>query len=245
LAKNKSDTMKAKETKKKPAPEPVKDLKSITFSMSVDDTRTRAEFMADALLGGGNVSNASLIKLFHLNGNELDLDACIRTLKVTAKRVDDGDNSGLEGMLSAQAMALNSVFVNLAGRANDTNHMQQMETFMRLALKAQNQCRATIDTLAQIKNPRQTVITKQANISNGPQQVNNTSNQISEQESKIPENSETSQNKLLSHEEAETPYLDTRTEGQTSGDNPGMAAVDTLNRAKNQSRKSYSINQRG
>ena len=31
--------------------EPVKDLKSITLNMSVDDTRTRAEFMADAILG--------------------------------------------------------------------------------------------------------------------------------------------------------------------------------------------------
>ena len=43
---------------------------------------------------------------------------------------------------------------------------------MRLALKAQAQCRATIETLAALKNPP-IVIARQANISNGPQQVNN------------------------------------------------------------------------
>jgi hypothetical protein len=43
---------------------------------------------------------------------------------------------------------------------------------MRLALRAQNQCRATLETLAAIKNPP-VVFAKQANIANGPQQVNN------------------------------------------------------------------------
>ena len=43
---------------------------------------------------------------------------------------------------------------------------------MRLALKAQAQCRSTIETLAAIKNPP-VVFARQANIANGPQQVNN------------------------------------------------------------------------
>ena len=42
---------------------------------------------------------------------------------------------------------------------------------MRLALKAQSNCRATAETVAFIRNPR-TVFANQANISNGPQQVN-------------------------------------------------------------------------
>jgi hypothetical protein len=46
------------------------------------------------------------------------------------------------------------------------------ESFMRMALKAQSQCRATLETLAAIKNPP-VVITRQANIAQGPQQVNN------------------------------------------------------------------------
>ena len=238
--------MKAKETKKKPAPEleEAKNPESLTLCMNENDKRTEAEFVCDEFLGMGSVGNAILIKSFRPGGQVLDLDACVRTLRVSAKKVSEGDNSGLEGMLSAQAMALNSVFINLAGRANDTNHMQQMETFMRLALKAQNQCRATIDTLAQIKNPRHTVITKQANITNGPQQVNNTLNQITEPENKISENSETSQNKLFSHEDTENPYMDSRAASKASEDNSAMATMDTINRASNRSRQSNSINQR-
>lgn len=44
---------------------------------------------------------------------------------------------------------------------------------MKLALRAQNQCRATLQTLSELKNPRPVAFVKQANISNGPQQVNN------------------------------------------------------------------------
>jgi hypothetical protein len=45
---------------------------------------------------------------------------------------------------------------------------------MRLALKAQGQCRATVETIATIKNPP-VVFAKQVNITSGPQQVNNAS----------------------------------------------------------------------
>jgi len=219
--------------------EPVKNPEHLTLKMDIEDKRTKAEFMVDTLLECGNITNANLIKSFHLY-KELDLDACVRTVKATAKKVNEGNNADLEGMLSSQAMALNSVFTSLATRANNANLMPHMETYMRFALKAQNQCRATIDTLAQIKNPRHTVITKQANISNGPQQVNNTLNQITEQESKISKNSETGQNKLLSHEQAESPNMDTRPESQTSGDNPAMATMGKVNRANHRSRESKS-----
>jgi len=229
--------------KKKTVPtkaEPVKNPEILTLNMDIDDKRTRAEFVADELLRGGGVSNALLIKHFHLICAELDLDACVRTLKATAKQVTDGDNSDLEGMLSAQAMALNSVFTNLARRANDTNHMQQLETFMRLALKAQNQCRATIDTLAQIKHPRQTVFARQANIANGHQQVNNTLNQGTEQQPLSLKNSEIAQNKLLSHEQEKGERLDSGKAGAASGDHQAMATLGKVNRANNRRRESQS-----
>ena len=41
-------------------------------------------------------------------------------------------------------------------------HLPAAETYMRLALKAQSQCRATLETLANIKNPP-TVFARQAN----------------------------------------------------------------------------------
>jgi hypothetical protein len=52
-------------------------------------------------------------------------------------------------------------------------YMNATETYLRLALKAQGQCRATLETLAVIKNPQPVAFVRQANIAHGPQQVNN------------------------------------------------------------------------
>ena len=69
----------------------------------------------------------------------------------------------------------NSFVGNLARRAalNMGEYMYAAETYLRLALKAQGQCRATLETLAVIKNPQPIAFVRQANIAHGPQQVNN------------------------------------------------------------------------
>ncbi len=55
---------------------------------------------------------------------------------------------------------------------NAGEYLDATDRYMRLALKAQAQCRATLETLAKIKNPP-TLFAQQANIAHGPQQVNN------------------------------------------------------------------------
>ena len=94
--------------------------------------------------------------------------------KAQGDAVNAGDLGAAERMLSAQAAALNAIFGELARRAalNMGEHLGAAETYMRLALKAQSQSRATIETLATIKNPP-TVYARQVNVANGPQQVNN------------------------------------------------------------------------
>ena len=88
--------------------------------------------------------------------------------------VKGGDLSEVERKLVAQADTLDAIFNDMARRAalNAGEYLHATETYMRLALKAQSQCRATIETLANIKNPP-VVIAKQANIAGGAQQVNN------------------------------------------------------------------------
>jgi hypothetical protein len=89
--------------------------------------------------------------------------------------VNRGDLAAAETILVGQAAALNALFAELARRAglNMGEHLGAAETYMRLALKAQGQCRATFETLAAIKNPP-VVYARQANINNGgQQQVNN------------------------------------------------------------------------
>ena len=105
---------------------------------------------------------------------ELEITETHEAVAESAAKVRSGDMSGPEEILIAQATALNSIFTELAPRSghNMGDYIQASERYMRLALKAQAQCRATIETLAAMKNPP-VIIARQANISNGPQQVNN------------------------------------------------------------------------
>ncbi len=80
-------------------------------------------------------------------------------------------------MLTSQASALNSIFTELSRRAanclfdGSPGTFERTEAYLRMAMRTQSQCRMTLDTLGTIKNPP--VFAKQANIANGPQQVNN------------------------------------------------------------------------
>lgn len=77
----------------------------------------------------------------------------------------------VEAMLMLQAIGLQTLSARLIERrANE--HIPGFETNMRMALRAQNQCRTTLETLAGIKNPP-VVYARQANVTTGPQQVNN------------------------------------------------------------------------
>lgn len=76
-------------------------------------------------------------------------------------------------MLLSQATALQSIFASLANKAQSQGMLNQYQNFMTLALKAQSNSRATLQTLLELKFPRTTAFVKQANITTGAQQVNN------------------------------------------------------------------------
>lgn len=105
---------------------------------------------------------------------EIDITEAVSVMREKADNVKSGDNSELEATLTAQAVSLDAIFNELARRAalNMGEYLQATESYMRLALKAQSQCARTIEVLAAMKNPP-VVFAKQANIANGPQQVNN------------------------------------------------------------------------
>lgn len=105
---------------------------------------------------------------------EADINVLIDELRTQFDTVENGDLQYCESMLVGQANALQAIFVNLARRAVNQQYLNHYETYLRLALKAQNQSRMTLETLATIKNPPM-VFAKQANINQGSgnQQVNN------------------------------------------------------------------------
>jgi len=104
---------------------------------------------------------------------ELTVNALIDELQRHCDAANIGNLAREEAMLVAQAHTLDAIFNTLARRASGQEHLKNWETFMRLALKAQSQCRTTIETLAAIKNPQPVAFVRQANIAAGPQQVNN------------------------------------------------------------------------
>jgi len=155
---------------------------------------------------------------------EQSIGDLIDTLLSSINEVSGGDMGRCEAMLLGQAHALQSIFMNLSRRANAQEYMKNFEIYLRLALKAQSQCRATLETLATIKNPP-VIYAKQANIANGPQQVNN-GTAPSSHTGKI----ENEQSKLLEVQHGN--YLDTRPAGTAIGADSKLATVGEINRAK-------------
>jgi len=95
--------------------------------------------------------------------------------------------------------------------------MPKLETYLRLALKAQGQCRATLETLAEIKNPQPTAFITQQNIGVN-QQVNNDAMPLAHGKIK------NQPNELLTENYHGT-TLDNRAAGATSRKDKAMATV--------------------
>lgn len=79
-----------------------------------------------------------------------------------------------ETILATQAVTLDALYHAVLARAQQCGNVYHIfEKYLRLALKAQNQCRSTLIALQEIRCPRPIQYVGQANISAGPQQVNN------------------------------------------------------------------------
>jgi hypothetical protein len=98
-------------------------------------------------------------------------DLC-EELNKHVQAVHAGDLSRAEEMLIAQAHSLQTIFTALSFRANNAQYLNQFQAYMSLALKAQAQCRATLQALVEVKYPKQVQFVQQQNIGVN-QQVNN------------------------------------------------------------------------
>ena len=101
-----------------------------------------------------------------------DVNALTKILSQQTADVVGGNMTRPESMLLSQAHTLDALFNSLVMKGLGQTHMPHYESFLRLAYKAQSQCRSTLQTLSDIKNPS-VVYAKQANITNGNQQINN------------------------------------------------------------------------
>ena len=187
-----------------------------------DQAREYARMMVSPELAAYRVlssadSMGSMVKMW----GGIDVPSLTDVLRDQAAAVNRGELNHIEAMLMNQATALQSLYARLTERAMGQDHMPNFEGFMRMALRAQNQCRATLETLAAIKNPP-IVFAKQANINqgNGNQQVNNGTSDPASRAGEIINQP----NELLEAQHGER--MDTGTAGATIVKNPAMATVD-------------------
>jgi len=175
--------------------------------------KSKSEYLSTAVIESFGVSI----------GDDFNFPSTIKTLEKTIQQIKSGDLSKIEEMYISQAMALEMMFTSLARRAKAQEKLLQYETHMRFALKAQNQCRATLQALVQLKQPSNTTFVKQANIAQGHQQVNN-----------LAEKNITPQNELLEDNYAQ---LDTGTTTTPKGIDTTLEALGKINRRKNTGRQ--------
>jgi len=143
-----------------------------TFYLQGDPKKSTERQIADLTYGpefraicGGESFNKNIRE-------GLGLNDILSTLRESVAEVKAGKMDRVESTLITQANTLDLVFNSLLRRASCQEMLPQYEAFMRLALKAQSQCRMTLETLAEIKNPKPTAFIKQQNMA-AVQQVNN------------------------------------------------------------------------
>jgi hypothetical protein len=141
-------------------------------------------------------------------------------LQSQTEAVSAGDLTRGEVMLTAQAHTLDVIFNKLAGMAIDARNLNQTDTYLKLALRAQGQSRTTWEAVSRIQNPAVNYL-RQTNIAHN-QQINNHAEPLPEP--KPPPN------ELLEvslHER-----MDTRAPSTSSRANQDMEALGSVNRTR-------------
>lgn len=104
---------------------------------------------------------------------DADITLLAGVLEKQTKQLQDGHFIRAESILVSQANTLDALFHHMLRRSmlNMGEYYDAANDYMKLALRAQSQCAATLSKLADIKKP--TEILRQTNIAHGHQQVNN------------------------------------------------------------------------
>ena len=202
-----------------PAPRQNKDA----FVAQPGETTSQA---AARLVTDGTTS-ALTVLAYAGTGDTLEARDLVKAMAQAGDEAVAGNLARTERMLANQLLTLDAMFNNLARRAHSQESFKGIETLTRLALKAQAQARSTAETLGMLKNPMPSFV-RQANITTGPQQINNGTQPTHAG------NSQSVQNKLLEAQHGNP--LDTGATAAAGRGNQTMEAVGAVNRPTKRSR---------
>ena len=136
-------------------------------------TKAQADRRTARVLTDGTV-NAAVVQQYlpHVNGGG-DVTALADLGGEQARAVGAGDLGQLERMLLSQATALQAMFVDLACRGKQQKDLDSLQVHTALALKCATASRQAITALVELRAPKSVLFARQANLTTGPQQINN------------------------------------------------------------------------
>lgn len=218
-------------TKKTPATVPAKTdpdgykIKAEEWGFTRGDTDSQVM----AALSTRSALTATTYKAYAGGGDKLEVTDLMGELRKAGEEVAAGNLGRVESMLAHQALTLDAIFNDLAQRSRKQDTFKGIEVLLRLALKAQAQSRSTVEAIAVLKNPMPYI--KQANMTTGPQQVNNTYAGTSAHSGiqSSAGNSQSEQSKLLEADHGQR--LDTGAQAQAGRANQALEAVGAVHRA--------------
>lgn len=185
--------------------------------------RTRDRAIADTVLDGvtGAATAAHRFADVQVAGG-LSLRDTVESLRAIAAADRTDAVADVEKVMRAQVATLSVMFTELTKRAacHLDGSPQMLDAYLRLAFRAQDQCRRTAETLATIGNPAAVVIAK--NINNGSQ-VN--IGALHQATLHAHDNDPSRRGNAIAIEQ-----LDTGTAGTPVGSDPRLEAMDSVNR---------------
>lgn len=144
-------------------------------------------------------------------------------IKKNINPIQHGDTAQIASILYGQTLALDDFFNRMMIKAAAAKELPYVQIVVSLALKAQNQCRTTLATLAEIKSPRRATFIKQQN--NAVTQLVNNGQQVEQSQKYL-----NSKNELLTETPHET--LDNGGARKAITINSPLATVGAINGGK-------------
>lgn len=130
----------------------------------VDDGQTPVGQLVAVMQAGGVVGNAIVARNLSngLFGERFQpsTDDMAKVVAEIASRARSGEMGDMVDVLSSQVVAVNAMFARMMGKATENmgHHLEATDRYFRLAMKAQAQTRATVETLAKMLSPREQIV---------------------------------------------------------------------------------------
>ncbi len=143
-----------------------------TLNVANEPGKSKERRLAEVVIDP-NASAMNAVRMFSKGSfGAQDTTELFTAIAERSKAAGKGNIDPHKAMLAAQAETLNAIFTEMARRAalNMGEYIGATESYMRLGLKAQAQCRASIEALDKLNNQRvQTV--RHVHVNEGAQAV--------------------------------------------------------------------------